>query len=96
MHQHKVKQGMEFLGDHSNLNPLSVLADESPITESRRKKGGFIRPWEPVQRESHQGMLDWHLRRSWDIHVHLEFGDHFPVGKVVVPELFVLIYPRCQ
>jgi hypothetical protein len=75
---------MELLGDHSNLNPLSALDDESPTTKNRREKGGFIRPLEPVQRESHQGLLDWHLRRSWDVHAHLEFGDRFPVGKVAV------------
>jgi hypothetical protein len=74
---------MELPGYHSNLNPLSVLDDESPITK-RGEKGGFIRPLEPVQRESHQGLLDWHLRRSWDVYVHLEFGGRFPVGKVAV------------
>jgi hypothetical protein len=36
---------------------------------------------EPVQGESHQGLLDFH--------VHFEFGDRFPPGKVVVRELFV-------
>jgi hypothetical protein len=61
---------MEFLGYHSNLNPLSVLDDESPTTKSRREKGGFIRPLKPVQGESHQGLLDWHLRRSWDVRLH--------------------------
>jgi hypothetical protein len=83
---------MEPLGYHSNLNPLSVLDDESPTTKSRREKGGFIRLLEPVQGESHQGLLGWHLRRSWDLHVHLEFGDRFPVGKVAVRDLFVLQY----
>jgi hypothetical protein len=82
---------MEFLGYHSNLNPLSVLDDESPTTKSRREKGGFIRPSEPVQGESHQGVLDWQIRWSWDVHVHLEFGDRFPVGKVAVRDLFVLV-----
>jgi hypothetical protein len=81
---------MELLGYHSNLNPLSVLDDESPTTKSRREKGGFILPLEPVQGESHQGLLDWHLRRSWDAHVHLEFGDRFPVRKVAFRHLFVL------
>jgi hypothetical protein len=83
---------MELLDYHSNLNPLSVLDDESPRTKSWREKGGFIRPLEPVQGESHQGLLDWHLRRSSDVHVHLEFGDYFPIGKVAVRNLFVLIY----
>jgi hypothetical protein len=82
---------MEVLGYHSNLNPLSVLDDESPTTKSRREKGGFIRPLEPVQGESHQGLLDLHLRRSRDVHVHLEFGDRFHVGKVAVQDLFVLV-----
>jgi hypothetical protein len=45
---------------------------------------------EPVQREFHQGLLDWHLRRSWD--VHLEFGGRFPVGKVAARDFFVLVY----
>jgi hypothetical protein len=83
---------MELLGYHSNLNLLSVLDDESPTTQGRREKGGLIRPLEPVQPESHQGLLDWHLRRSWDVPVHLEFGDRFPVGKVAVRDLFVLVY----
>jgi hypothetical protein len=83
---------MELLRYRSNLNPLSVLEDELPTTKSRRKKGGFIRPLEPVQGESHHGLLDWHLRRSWDVHVHLEFGDRFPVGKVAVRDLFVLVH----
>jgi hypothetical protein len=82
---------MEFLGYHSNLNPLSVLDDESPTTKSRREKGGFIRPLELAQGESDQGLLDWHLRRSWDVHLHLEFGDRFPVGKVAVRDFFVLV-----
>jgi hypothetical protein len=55
---------MELLDYHSNLNPLSVLDDESPTTKSRREKGGFIRPLKPVQGEFHQKLLDWHLRRS--------------------------------
>jgi hypothetical protein len=38
------------------------------------------------------GLLDWHLRRSWDVHVHLKFGDRFLVGKVAVQDLFVLVY----
>jgi hypothetical protein len=80
---------MELLSYRSNLNPLSVLGDESPTTKGRREKGGFIRPLDPVQRESHQGLLDWHLRRSWD--VHLEFGDRFPIGKVAVRDLFILV-----
>jgi hypothetical protein len=46
---------MELLGYHSNLNLFSVLDDESPTTKSRREKGGFTRPLEPVQGESHQG-----------------------------------------
>jgi hypothetical protein len=83
---------MELLGYHSNLNLLSVLDDESPTTKSRREKGGFIRTLEPVQEEFHQGLLDWHLRRSWEVHVHLEFGDHFPVGKVAARDLFALVY----
>jgi hypothetical protein len=83
---------MELLGYHSNLNSLSVLDHESPTTKSRRKKGGLIRPLEPVQGESHQGLLDWHLKQNWDVHVHLEFGDRFPVGKVAVRDLFVLVY----
>jgi hypothetical protein len=70
---------MELLGYHSNLNTLSVLDDESPTAKSRREKGGVIRPLEPVQRESHQGLLGWNLRRRWDVHVHLKFGDRFPV-----------------
>jgi hypothetical protein len=70
---------MPFLGYHSNLNPISVLDDESPTTKSRREKGGFIRRLELVQGDSHQGLLDWHLRRSWDVDVHLEFGHRFPV-----------------
>jgi hypothetical protein len=82
---------MELLGYHSNLNHFSVLDDESLTTENRREKRGFIRPSEPVQWESRQGLSDWHLRRSWDIHVHLEFGDSFPVGKVTVRDLFVLV-----
>jgi hypothetical protein len=82
---------MELLGYHSNLNPFSVL-DESPTTKSRREQGGFIRPLEPVQGDSHQCLLNWYLRRSWDIHVHLEFGDRFPVGKVAVRDLFVFVY----
>jgi hypothetical protein len=81
---------MALLGYHSNMNPVSVLDDESPTTKSRREKGGFIRPLEPTQGNSRQSLLDWHLRRSWD--VHLEFGDHFPVGKVAVRDLFVLVY----
>jgi hypothetical protein len=36
-------------------------------------------------------MLDWHVRRSWDVQVHLEFGDRFPVGRVAVRDLFVLV-----
>jgi hypothetical protein len=83
---------MELLGYHSNLNRLSVLSDESPTAQSRREKGGLIRPLDQVQGESHQGLLDWRLRRSWDVHVHLEFGDRFPVGKVAVRDLFVLVY----
>jgi hypothetical protein len=83
---------MELLGYQSNLNPLSILDDESPTTKSPREKGGFIRPLEPVQGESHQGLLDWHLRRSWDVHVHLELSDCFPVRKVSVRELFVFVY----
>jgi hypothetical protein len=83
---------VEPLGYHSNLNPLSVIDDESPTTKGRRVKGGFIRPLEPVQWESHQGLLDWNLRQRWDIHVHLEFGDRFPVRKVAVRDLFVLVY----
>jgi hypothetical protein len=82
---------MGLLGYHSNLNPLSVLDNESPTTKSRREKGGSIPPLQPVQGESHQGLLDWHLRRSWDVHLHLEFGGCFPVGKVAVRDLFVLI-----
>jgi hypothetical protein len=82
---------MELLGYHSNLNPLSVLDDESPTTKGRREKGGFIRPLEAVQGDSHQGLLDWHLRRSWDVHVHLEFSDRLPVGKVAVRDSFVLV-----
>jgi hypothetical protein len=78
---------MELHGYQSNLTPLSVLDDESPTTKGRREKGGFIRPLEPVQGESHQGLLDWHLRGSWD--VHLKFSDRFPVGKVAVRALFV-------
>jgi hypothetical protein len=85
---------MELLGYHSNLNSLWVLDDESPTTKSRHEKGGFINSLEPVQGESHQGLLDWHLRRRWDIYVHLEFGDHFLVGKVAVRDLFVLVYNR--
>jgi hypothetical protein len=80
---------MERLGYHSNLNPLSVLDDESPTRKIRREKGGFIRPLKPVQGESHQDLLDWHLRRRWDVYVHLEFRDRFPVGKVAVRDLFV-------
>jgi hypothetical protein len=83
---------MELLDYHSNLNPLSVLDNESPTTKSRREKGGLIRPLEPVQGEFHQGLLDWHLSRSWGVHVHLEFGDRFPVGKVAVRDLLVLVY----
>jgi hypothetical protein len=56
----------ELLGYHSNLNPLSILDDESPTTKSRREKGGLIHPLEPVQGESHQGPFDWHLKRSCD------------------------------
>jgi hypothetical protein len=82
----------ELLGYHSNLNPFSVLDDESPTTKSRREKEGFIRPLEPVQGESHHGLFAWHLRRSWDVHVHLEFGDRFSVGKVAVRDLYVLVY----
>jgi hypothetical protein len=87
---------MELLGYHSNLNPLSALDDESPTTKGRRENGGFTGPLEPVQGESHQGLLDWHLRRSWDVNVHLEFGDCFPVGKVAVRGLFALVYIRPQ
>jgi hypothetical protein len=83
---------MELLGYHSNLSSLSVLDDEAPTTKSRSEKGGFIRPLEPVQGESHQGLLDWHLRRSWDVRVHLEFGGRFLVGKVALRDLFVLVY----
>jgi hypothetical protein len=75
---------MEFFGYHSNLNPLSVLDNESPTTKSRSEKGGFIRSLEPVQGESHQGLPDWHLKRSWDVRVHLKFGDRFPVGEMAV------------
>jgi hypothetical protein len=82
---------MDLLGYHSNLNPLSVLEDESPITKGRHEKGGFIRPLQPVHGESHQDLLDWHLRRSWDVHVHLDFDDRFPVGKVAVRDLFVFV-----
>jgi hypothetical protein len=49
---------MKLFGYHSNLNPLSVLDDESPTTKNRREKGGFIRPLETVQGESHQGPFD--------------------------------------
>jgi hypothetical protein len=87
---------MELLDYHSNLNTLSVLDNESPTTKSRREKGGFVRPLEPVPGESHQGLLDWHLRRSCDVHVHLEFGDRFPIGKVAARDLFVLVYLRGQ
>jgi hypothetical protein len=31
---------MDVLGYHSNLNPLSVLEDESPTTKSGREKEG--------------------------------------------------------
>jgi hypothetical protein len=82
---------MELLGYHSNLNPLSVLDDESPTIKSRREKGDFIRSLAPIQGDSHEGLLDWYLRRSWDVHVHLEFGDRFPIGKVAVRDLFVLV-----
>jgi hypothetical protein len=85
---------MELFGYHSNPNRLSVLDDESPIAKSQHEKGGSIRPWEPVQGESYQGLVDWHIRRSWDVHVHLEFGDRFPVGKVAARDLFVLVYKR--
>jgi hypothetical protein len=87
---------MELLGYHSNLNPLSVLDYESPTIKSRREKGGFIHPLEPVQGEPHQGPFDWHLRRSWDVHFHLEFGDRFPFGTVAVRDLFVLVYTPTQ
>jgi hypothetical protein len=80
---------MELLRYHSNLNPLSVLDDEPPTTKSRCEKGGFIRPLELVQGGCPQDLLDWHLRRSWDVQVHLEFGDRFLVGKVAVQDLFV-------
>jgi hypothetical protein len=77
---------MELLGYHSNLNPLTVLDEKSPTTKGRREKGGFddselldVGEW-----ARRSGLLDWHLRRSWDVHVHLEFGDRFPVGKVAV------------
>jgi hypothetical protein len=83
---------MELLGYHSNLNALSVLDDESSTTKSRRENGGLIRPLEPVQGESHQGVLNWQIRRDWDVHVHLEFSGRFPVGKVAVRDLFVLVY----
>jgi hypothetical protein len=83
---------MELLGYYSNLNPLSVLDDESLTTKSRREKGGFIRPLEPVQGEFHQCLFDWHLRRGWDAHFHLEFGDRFPVGKVAVRDFFAFVY----
>jgi hypothetical protein len=82
---------VELLGYHPNLNSLSVLDDELLTTKSRCEKEGFIRQLEPVQGESHQGLLDWRLRRSWDVHAYLEFGDCFPVGKVAVRGLFVLI-----
>jgi hypothetical protein len=39
---------MELLGYHSNLNPLSVLDDESPTTKIRREKGDFVHPLKPV------------------------------------------------
>jgi hypothetical protein len=83
---------MERLGYHSNLNPLSVLDHESPIAKIPGEKGGFIRPLEPVQGGSHQDLLDWHLRRSWDVHVQLEFGNRFPLGKVAVQDLFLSVY----
>jgi hypothetical protein len=47
--------------------------------------------WTPLS-----GLLDWHFRRSWHVHVHLEFGDRFPVGKVAVRDLFVLVYFSIQ
>jgi hypothetical protein len=77
---------MDLLGYHSNLNPRSVLDDESPTTKSGGKKGGFgnselldVCEWTRLS-----SLLDWHLRQSWEVHVHLEFGDLFPVGKVAV------------
>jgi hypothetical protein len=92
---------VELLGYYSNLNPLSVLDDESRITKSRREKRGLaefdnselvdVCEWTRLS-----GLLDWHLRRSWDAHVHLEFGDRFPVGKVAVRDLFVLVYEFIQ
>jgi hypothetical protein len=85
---------MELLGYHSNLNRLSVLDDESPTTKSRCEKGGFIRPLEPVQGKFHQGLLDWHLRQSWDFHVHLEFSNRFPVRKVTVRDLLLFLKRR--
>jgi hypothetical protein len=57
---------MNLLGSPSNLNPLSVLDDESPTIKSGREKGGFnnselldVCEWTRLP-----GLLDWHLRRS--------------------------------
>jgi hypothetical protein len=88
---------VELLGYHSNLNPFSVFDDESWTTKSRREKGGLaefdnselldVCEWTGLS-----GLIDWHLRRSWHAHVHLKFGGRFPVGKVAVRDLFVLVY----
>jgi hypothetical protein len=83
---------MELLGYHSNLNPLSVLDDESP--DETPGNGGLaefdnselldVCEWTRLS-----DLPDSHLRRSWNVHVHLEFCDRFPAGKVAVRDLFV-------
>jgi hypothetical protein len=80
---------VDLIGYHSNLNSISVLEDESRTTKSRREKGGLaefdnsdllnVDEWTRLS-----GLLDWHPARSWDVHLHLEFGDRCPAGKVVV------------
>jgi hypothetical protein len=82
---------MELLSYHSNLNPLSVLdrpPDETPgnagLVEFDNSELFNVCEWALFS-----GVLDWHLRRSWDVHFHLAFDGRFPVGKVSVRDLFV-------
>jgi hypothetical protein len=89
---------VELLGYHSNPNPLSTLGDKSPTAKSDEMPGNGglaefdnsellgVCEWTRLS-----GLLDWHLRRSWDIYVYLEFGDRFPVGKVTVRDLHTFL-----
>jgi hypothetical protein len=83
---------MEFIGYHSNLNPFSVLGDGSQTTKAAvRREFDNSELLNVCEWNRLSGLLDWHLRRGWDVHIHLKFGGRFPVGKAAVRDLFVLV-----